>query len=327
MYNRRKLVIALGAGALAAPLTAFSQQPDKVWRVGFILVRSESGPSEEVFRQALRELGYVEGQNIAIEWRFTAGKRDLYRQFAMELVSLKVDCIVAVGIDATLAAKLATNTIPIVMVGANDDPVRRGLIGSLARPGGNVTGFVLLGPELAGKRLQLLKETLPNATRMAILWDRNSLPSASHVKEAESAARVLGVQLQSLDVGDAEGLENAFRAAGKAHAQALIVVGVGFINSREARIVNIATKARLPAIYTNSRFVIAGGLMSYAADNVEQYRGAATYVGKILKGTKPADLPVQQPTKFEFAINLKTAQALGIKIPNSILVQATKVIE
>ena len=200
-------------------------------------------------------------------------------------------------------------------------------IGSFAQPDGNVTGLVLLGPELAGKRLQLLKETLPKATRMAILWDRNSSPSVSHVKEAESAARVLGVQLQSLDVADAEGLENAFQAAGKAHAQALIVVGVGFVNSHQARIVNIATKARLPAIYTSLQYVVAGGLMGYAADSVEQYSGAATYVGKILKGAKPADLPVQRPTKFEFIVNLKTAKLLGIKIPGTVLAQATKVIE
>lgn len=325
MNNRRKIILALGATALASPLSSLAQT--KVWRIGFISARGESGANEEVFRQGLREFGYVEGQNIAIEWRFSAGKVDRYPEFAAELVRLKVDCMVTHGLGASLAAKLATPVIPIVMVNVNDDPVRRGLIGSLARPGGNVTGFVVLGPELAGKRLQLLKEMLPNASRMAILWDRNAPASVGHVKEAEAAARVLGVQLQSLDVGDEKGLEHAFQAVGKGRAQALVVVGTGFFNTHSARIANLAAKARLPAIGTGSQFMLAGGLMSYAADAVEQFRGAATYVDKILKGAKPADLPVQQPTKFEFLINLKAAQTLGIKIPGSVLVQATKVIK
>ena len=275
----------------------------------------------------MRELGYVEGQNIAIEWHFSAGNADRYPEIATELVRLKVDCIVAAGIAPALAAKLATQTTPIVMVSANDDPVRRGLVASLARPGGNVTGFVVLGPDLASKRLQILKETLPKASRMAILWDRNSLASVSHVKETEAAARVLGLQLQSLDVGNAESLENAFQAAGKGHAQALLVVATGIMNNHQARIPNLAVKARLPVIYTSAQFVLAGGLMSYAADGVEQFRGAATYVGKILKGAKPVDLPVQQPTKFEFIINLKAAKQIGLTIPPNILARADKVLE
>ena len=289
--------------------------------------RPESGANEEVFRQGLRELGYVEGQNIAVEWRYSAGKVDLNPGIAAELVRLKVDCIVAMGVDAALQAKLATQTIPIVMVSVNDDPVRRGLVTSLARPGGNVTGFIVLGPELSGIRLQALKEILPKATRMAVIWDRNSLASVSHVKEAEVAARALGVQLQSLDVGNAEALENAFQAAGKGRAQALLMVTNGFLNSLPVRIANLAAKARLPAIYTSSQFPPAGGLMSYAADGEEQFRGAANYVGRILKGAKPAELPVQQPTKFEFIINMKAAKQLGLTIPPGVVARATKVIE
>ncbi len=327
MNKRRKLLVALGASALAAPFGSFAQQQVKVWRIGFMSSRAESGPNEEVFRLGMRELGYVEGQNIAIEWRFSPRNVDQYPEIAAELVRLKVDCMVTATFSASLAAKLATPTIPIVMTSVNDDPVRRGLVASLARPGANVTGFILLGPELAGKRLQLLKEVLPNASRMAILWDRNVQGSVSHVKETEAAASRLGVQLQSLDVSDEKGLENAFQVAGKGRAQALVVVGTGFVNIHQARIANLAIKTRLPAIYPNSQFVLAGGLMSYAADGVEQFRGAATYVDKILKGAKPADLPVQQPTKFEFLVNQMAAKALGIKIPNSILVQATKVIE
>ena len=327
MNNRRKLVIALGAGALAGPIASFAQQQGKVWRVGFISTRAERNENDKVFLVGMRELEYVEGQNIVIEWRFGKGNTDRYREFAAELVRLKVDCIVANGVDAALQAKLATNTIPIVMVSANEDPVRRGLVASLARPGGNVTGLTVMGPDLAGKRLQILKEILPKASRMAILWDRNSLPSTSHVKETEAAARVLGVQLQSLDVGNAEALENAFQAAGKGRAQGLIVVSTGFMSSHQARITNLAAKARLPAIYTGSQYILNGGLMSYAADSVEQFRGAAKYVGKILKGAKPADLPVQQPTKFEFIINLKAAKQIGLTIPPNVLARADKLIE
>jgi putative ABC transport system substrate-binding protein len=311
----------------SAPLASIAQQPGTIWRVGYISVRPESGPNEAVFRLGLRELGYVEGQNVTIEWRFGKAESDRYREIAAELVRLKMDCIVAVGVDATLQAKLATTSIPVVMVSANEDPVRRGLVASLAHPGGNVTGFTVMGADLAGKRLGLLKEILPKATRMAVLWDRDSLPATSHVKETEAAARALGVQVQSLDVGNADALESAFQSASKGGAQALVVVGTGLMNSHQPRIANFAAKTRLPAIYTTSQFVDVGGLMSYAADGVEQYRGAATYVGRILKGEKPASLPVQQPTKFELVINLKTARTLGIRIPQSVLLRADRVIE
>jgi putative ABC transport system substrate-binding protein len=327
LNNRRKLVIALGAGALAAPFGSFAQQQGKVWRIGFVTIRAESGPNEEIFRQGLRDAGFVEGQNIAIEWRFGAGNPDRYREIAAEFVRLKADCIVAWGTDPSLAARLATQTIPIVMVNAADDPVRRGLVASLARPGGNVTGFVSLNSELGGKRLRLLKEILPTASRMAIIWDRNSVPNLSDVKASEAAAQAMGVQLQSLDVTDADTLEKAFLSAVKGRAQALLIPANGFFPSLPKRIVDLAAKARLPAIYSSSQLTLAGGLMSYTSDYGEQFRGAAGYVGRILKGEKPADLPVQQPTKFEFLINLKTAKGLGITIPNSVLVQVTKVIE
>ncbi len=324
--NRRDAAIALLALGVA-PFSSFAQQQGKVWRVGYISARPESGPNEAVFRLGLRELGYVEGQNVAIEWRFGKGETDRYREIAAELVRLKVDCIVAVGVDASLQAKLASNSISIVMVSANEDPVRRSLVASLAHPGGNVTGFTVMGAALAGKRLGILKEVLPKATHVAVLWDRNSLPAASHVKEAEAAARAMGMQVQSLDVGSADALENVIQAAGKGGAQALLVVGTGLMNSQQPRVANLAAKAWLPAIYTTSQFVDAGGLMSYAADGVEQYRGAATYVARILKGEKPANLPVQQPTKFELVINLKAAKKIGLTIPRSVLVQADRVIE
>ena len=325
--KRRQLLIALGAGAFAAPFTSLAQQQGKVWRVGFISTRAGMDLNEEFFRQSMRELGYVEGQNMVFEWRFSAGKAERYPEFAAEFVRLKVDCIVANGTNASIAAKLATHTIPIVMGGNNDDPVRRGLVASLARPGGNVTGFINMANELAGKRLELLKEILPKLSRVAILSDRNSLPSADQVKETEGAARTLGVQLQTLDVGDANALENAFQAAVKGRAQALIVVAAGFINSHLIRITNLAVKTRLPTIYSNAQSALAGGLMSYSSVAAENWRGAATYVDRILKGAKPADLPVQQPTKFEFIINMKAAKQIGLTIPRNVLARADKVIE
>lgn len=327
MNNRRKLLIALSAGALTVPLASFAQQQGKIWRIGYISTRAGIDANEEAFRQRLRELGYVEGQNIVIEWRFAKGEADLFPEIAVELIRLKVDCINANGIDATVAARQATKTIPIVMVGAADDPVRHGLVASLARPGGNVTGFINISSELSGKRLQLLKETLPKASRVAILSDSGSRPAAAHVRETEFAARALGVQLQSLKVRNPEDLENAFRAAGKGRAQALIVVQTGLVNSHRARIVNLAVKTRLPVMYTDSSFVLAGGLMSYGPDGPEQHRRAATYVDRILKGAKPADLPVEQPTKFEFVINLKAAKQIGLTIPPNVLARADKVIQ
>jgi len=325
--RRRKLLAALGAGAIAAPFGSIAQQQGKVWRIGFISPRSEIAVQDEAFRQGLRELGYVESQNTTIEWRFSKGKAALLPAIATELVRLKADCIVTAGIDATLAARQATSTIPIVMANSDADPARSGVVASLARPGGNVTGFINIGSDLAGKRLELLKEILPTTSRVAILWDPDSRASAGHVRETRVAARALGIQLQSLEVWDPEDFENAFLAAGKEHAQALIVVSVGLVLSHHARITNLAVKARLPVMYTLGLNVLDGGLMSYGPDIPDQYRRAATYVDKILKGRKPADLPVVQPTKFEFAINIKAAKQIGLTIPRNVIARADKVIE
>jgi putative ABC transport system substrate-binding protein len=324
--TRRHVLVVLGAGAFAVPLASFAQQQGKIWRIGYLAPRAGES-RDEAFLKALRELGYVEGQNIVIEWRFAKGKADLLPELAAELVRLKVDCIVANGTNSSRAAKQATNTIPIVMGNSGDDPVRQGLVASLARPGGNVTGFVDIGSELAGKRLEILKDTLPKLSRVAILWDPDSRPTAAHIRETEIAARALGVQLQSLEVRDPEGLENAFRVAGKGRAQALIVVTAGLMNSHQAQIINLALKTRLPVMYTGQLFVLAGGLMGYGSDVLAQYRRVATYVDKILKGAKPADLPVQQPTKFELIINLKTAKQIGLTIPPSVLARADQVIK
>ena len=322
------LVYALPALILATIHFAEAQQPKKIYRLGFLSNRAEIGPNEEAFRRGLRELGYAEGENLVIEWRFVSGQLDRHPEVAAELVRLKVDCIVASGLSASRAAKQSTSTIPIVMTNISDDPVRNKLIDSLARPGGNITGFTDVAPDLAGKRLELLKETLPKASRVAVLWYSASSVAATQLKETEIAARALKVQIQSLDVRRSEDLDQAFQIARKQASQALIVVSFGgLIVDNKERVVNLANKNRLPAMYTTSEFVEAGGLMSYAPDGPDRVRRAAGYVDKILKGTKPADLPVQQPTKFELVINLKTAKQIGLIIPQSLLYRADKVIK
>ena len=327
MNNRRKLIVALGAGALIAPLVSFAQQQGKVQRIGFLSSGPGITPFLERFRLELGKLGFVEGQNMVIEWRFAKGAADVLSELAAELVRLKVDCLVTNGANATIAARLATHTIPIVMGNSDDDPVRLGLVASLARPGGNVTGFTSISAELSGKRLQLLKETLPKLSRVAILFDPDSRPASAHIRGTEAAARKLAVQLQSLEVRDPEVLEQAFQAAGKGHAQALIVVSGGLISNHQARIVNLANKSRLPAMYSSRSSVLLGGLMRYGSDQFDQYRLLAGYIDRILKGAKPADLPVQQPTKFEFIINLKAAKQIGLTIPPGVIAQADNVIE
>jgi putative ABC transport system substrate-binding protein len=312
---------------LAVAVIAEAQQPKKVYRVGHLTnapgIRAEE---EEVFRQSLRDLGYIEGQNLSIEWRFSKGKLDLLPDLAAELVTLKVDCIVATGVAPTRAAKQATSTIPIVMGNADDDPVRQGLVASLARPGGNVTGFTNIGSDLAGKRLELIKETVPKASRVAILLDPKGPGGMGHVRETEIVAPALGVKLQLVEVRGSEELDNAFQAAVKGRAEALIVVTTGLMSSHRSRIVNLAVKMRLPAMYSNTYFVREGGLMGYAEDIPERWRGVAAYVDKVLKGAKPADLPVQQPKKFEFVVNLKTAKQIGLTIPPNVLARADRVI-
>ena len=322
------LAVILTLGVSLAPLVTEAQQAGKVYRVGYLSIRPALVPEDKAFLEGLRELGYIEGHNISIEWRFFKDNVDRFRALAAELVGVKVDCIVTVGILPTRAAKEATSTIPIVMANAGDDPVRHGLVASLARPGGNITGFINVSSELSGKRLELLKAVVPKASRIAILWDPASPAATGQLQGTMAAARALGVHLQSLEVRRPDDFETAFRAAGKERAEGLVVAAFGgLFHSHRARIVGLAVKTRLPAIYPLQDYPLAGGLMSYAADVLDQHRRAAIYVDKILKGSKPADLPVQQPTKFELVINLKAAKALGLTIPQSLLLRADHVIE
>ncbi len=316
------LVVTLALGLLAGQVPAQAQKAGKVYRIGTL----SSSPVNRAFGQRLRELGYVEGKNLTFEYRQTK-RNEQYLGFAEELVRLKVDLILAVGIAATRAAKQATSTIPIVMGNFSGDPVRDGVIASLARPGGNITGVFDIMSDLAGKRLELLKETFPKLSRVAHLSTRGSRPGAAHFKEIEAAGRALGVGLQPLEVPGPDDLESAFRAAVEGGADALIIVGTGFFIPHRQRIVDLEVKYRLPAMHTHGRWVPAGGLMSYTTDSRVRYRRAATYVDRVLKGTKPADLPVERSTKFVFEINLKAAKQLGITIPPNILYQATKVIK
>ena len=303
----RKKVIAVSVGLLffALSIPAQAQPSTKLYRIGYLSPR----------------------KSIVLDWRFVSGKSNLFPDFAAELVHLNVDAIVCQGIEATGAAKKASTTIPIVMSNADVDPVELGLIASLARPGGNVTGFTSISSQLAGKRLELLKEAVPKASRIAIISRPRAVGGAaeSHVKETEIAARALGIQLQSLEARGPEDLENAFRIARK-NAQAMIVVATGGMINDQQRILDLVAKTRLPVMYTNPEPVITGGLMSYAADLPALARGATEYVDRIFKGTKPADLPVQQPKKFEFVVNLKAAKQIGVTVPPNVLARADKVI-
>jgi putative ABC transport system substrate-binding protein len=321
---RRNLMLA----ASAWPFAATAQQPKKIYRIGFL----SSGPGiearEEAFRQRLRELGYADGQNLVIEWRFVGGKIDRYPQFAAELVRLKLDCIVAVGVSAVRFSKEATQTIPIVIATIDADPVALGFVASLARPGGNVTGFTGIAYDLAGKRLELLKDLVPKATRLAVLVPAGRGDAQrAHLQGTEAAARKLGMQIQMLEPRGPEELESVFDAARSARAEVLSVLTLSWFNSHREKIVKLAADHRLPAIYANVAFVGIGGLMHYSADLVQQWREVAGYVAKVLSGAKPADLPVQQPTKLELAINKKTAKALGLTFPQTILLRADRVIE
>ena len=300
-----------------------AQEPGKVYRIGYL------APGAGVLRgvrQSLRELGYVEGKNLAFEY-LQAKRNEQFPRLAKELVRLKVDLILAVGIMATRAAKQATRTIPIVMGNSSTDPVRGGLIDSLARPGGNITGVIDLLPDLAGKRLEILKEIFPKLSRVAHLSSASSPSGRAHMKATETAARALGVRVRALGVRGPGDLERAFRAAADGGAEALIVVGVSFFIPHRQRIVKLEAKYGLPTIHTHGRWVPLGGLISYQGDASERTRRAAHYINKIIKGAKPADLPVVQPTKFRLEVNLKTAKALGITFPRSILLRADRVIE
>jgi putative tryptophan/tyrosine transport system substrate-binding protein len=307
--------------------SAHAQQPAKVPRIGFLYAVSPSSVSDrvEAFRQGLRDLGYVEGKNIVIEWRYAEGKLDRLPALAAELVHLKVDVIVTGG-TSTRPAKEATSTIPIVM--SNDsDPVGSGFVASLARPGGNITGLSTLAPEISGKRLELLKEIVPKLSRVAVFGTSTRPGNAQALRETELAAEAFGVQLQYLDVLGPKDIGTAFRAASKGRADVLLVLASPVFLVQRTQIADLAIKSRLPAIYDRREFVDDGGLMSYGTNLADLSRRAATYVDKILKGAKPADLPVEQPTKFELVINLKAAKQIGLTIPPNVLVRADKVIK
>jgi putative ABC transport system substrate-binding protein len=312
----------------AVAVIAEAQQPTRVLRIGCVFGASASSVAArtEAFRQGLRELGYVEGKNIVIEYRYAEGKVDRLPALAAELVRLKVDVIITSGPPVTRAAKEVTSTIPIVM--ANEaDPVGSGVIASLARPGGNITGLSQLSPELTGKRLELLKEVVPKLGRVAVLGTSTSPSTAPSLKEAELAARAFGVKLQFLDVLGPKDIETAFQAAGKGRSEAVLTLGSPVLNAQRKQIVDLALKSRLPAIYPQTEYTEAGGLMYYGTNTPDLFRRAATYVDKILKGAKPADLPVEQPTKFEFVINLKAAKQIGLTIPPNVLVRADRVVK
>ena len=328
MITRRAFLGTLAGGLLAAPLAAEAQPAAKVYRIAFLSSGSASAQHYrvEALWAGLRDLGYSEGKNIASEYRWAEGRFDRLPGLAAELVRLKVDIIVTGGTASTQAAMQATTTIPIVMVGTGD-PLRAGLVASLDRPRGNVTGLTQLGAEVAGKRLQILKDAVPNVTRVAFLWTRANASHVTYLEELQSAARGLGLTLQSIEVREPQEVEWAFARMMRERPDALIVTADSAHEIRQAWIVDFTAKRRLPAMYQLREYVAAGGLMSYGTSITDQYRRAATYVDKILKGAKPADLPVEQPTKFELVINLKAAKALGLTIPQSLLGRADEVIQ
>jgi putative tryptophan/tyrosine transport system substrate-binding protein len=325
----RKELLAWGLGALllAFYVSVEAQQTGKVHRVGYLAAAPPPAVSARIdaFRDRLRALGYVEGKNIVIESRYAEGKLERLPALAAELVSLRVDVILSSGPAVTRPAKEATKTIPIVMA-QDDDPVGNGFVASLARPGGNITGLSSLAPELSGKRLELLKEIIPQLTRLAILGTSATPGTAQGLRETE-LADAFRIQVQYQDVKGLGDIEPAFRAASQWRAEAVLVLGGPVLNSDRTRVVDLAVKNRLPATYNVPDFVEAGGLMTYGVSFVDLYRRAATYVDQILKGTKPADLPVEQPTKFEFIINLKAAKRIGLTIPPNVLARADRVIK
>ena len=331
MTTRRQIVFTLGAGAFSAQLTSFAQQSPKVWRIGFLSTRSRPASLDRDyalggFLRGLQELGYVDGKNITIEWRFADDNYERIPGLATELVQLKVDVILAATSVSALAAQRATTTIPIVFVHLAD-PIGIGLVASFSRPGGNITGIANLGVEISRKYLELLRALTPKSSRVAVLWHPNTATSTKSLEEVQAAAKTAGVSVSTFEASTPAQIESAFGSIARARPGALIVLTDPLFNQRASQIAEFAAKNRLPAIYGTSVYVAAGGLMSYGANLAEDERQAAHQVDKILKGAKPADIPVEQPTQFELAVNMKTAKALGTKIPTSILVQATRVIE
>jgi putative tryptophan/tyrosine transport system substrate-binding protein len=327
--RRREFIAAIGGAVAARPLRAVAQQVGKRYTIGLFSAGTrpaQNGASWVAFSGALRELGWVDGKNVAFEHRYADNRLERLPELAAELVRLNVNVIVAMGTLAPLAAKRVTSTIPIVMTAAGD-PLGSGLVASLARPGGNVTGMSLMVPDLGGKRLELLKELLPRLARVSVLWNAANPYSAHVFKETQAAGQILGIEVQSLEVRDPDDLDGAFEAARRQHPDALDTVEDPFTNTYRKRIADFALAEHLPSLNGLREDVEAGGLMSYGANLAELYRRAAGYVDKILKGATPADLPVQQPTRFELVINLKTAKALGLTVPLSLLDRADEVIE
>ncbi len=327
--ERRTFMAMLTGGIVAAPFTAEAQQAAKIARIGYLVLNLAANPHlTEAFRQGLRDLGYVEGRNVVIEYRDAEGKFERLPALAAELVALKVDIIMTGGTPAPLAAMQATRTIPIVFAAAAD-PVGSGIVTSLGRPGGNVTGLSALSPELVGKWLEQLKQAVPGVSRVAVLWHPGGYPERTEkniLKGAEVAGRALGLRLQFVEARGPADFDRAFSEMTRERAGALTVLATSMLLTERRRLVDLAAKNRLPAVYTSREFVDAGGLMAYGPNFADLFRRAATYVDRILKGAKPGDLPVEQPTKFELVINLKTAKALGLTIPPSLLSRADEVI-
>jgi putative tryptophan/tyrosine transport system substrate-binding protein len=324
MKKAIRQAILVGVMLLAVAVRAEAQQAEKVPRIGYLAAGSSASSRVEAFRQGLRVLGYVEGKNIAVEYRHAEGKVDEVARNAAEMVRLKVDIIVTAGPTDTRAAKEATSTIPIVMT-QDPDPVGNGFVASLARPGGNITGLSRLAPELSGKQLELLKEIVPRLSRVAVFGTSTEPGNAQSLRETERAAGALGVKLQYLDILASKDIETAFKAARTGRADAVLVLASPILTRRK-QIADRALTSRIPAIYDRREFVDAGGLMNYGVSISELDRRAATYVDKIFKGAKPGELPVEQPTKFEFVINLKTAKQIGLTIPPNVLARADRVI-
>jgi putative tryptophan/tyrosine transport system substrate-binding protein len=326
--GKKIFCVALCAMLSALNFPVQAQQPGKVPRIAYVSVRTASSQAQvlDAFRQGLHELGYVEGKNIIVDYRFADGKSDRLFAIVTELVRLKIDVIVSGGGGPTRAAMKATNAIPIVMA-QDTDPVGNGFVASLARPGGNVTGLSTLQTDLTGKRLELLKQVVPKLSKVAVIGRSSSVGNVRELKETELAAAALGVKIQYVDLSDPKDIENIFRAASKARADGVFVLTTNFERPDRKRMVDLATKHRLPAMYFGPQLVEDGGLMCYGVNDADLYRRAATYVDKILKGAKPAELPVEQPIKFQLIINLKAAKQIGLTIPPNVLARADKVIK
>jgi putative ABC transport system substrate-binding protein len=322
--SKRVFWLALYATFFALYSSAEGQQA-KIYKIGWLGARSASAIGPDVIRPELRQLGYVEGKNMRFEFRFADDTRERLPALADELVHLNVDVLVTPAVTGALVLKKATKTIPIVFVGVSD-PIATGLVPSLAQPGGNITGFTIIEAILAGKRLELLKETVPKLSRISVLWDPKNRGSEQSWKENRSSAPELGLQLHSMEVSTADGFETAFKEADKARSAALAVTLFALANSNQKRIAELAVNYRLPSIFSRQDFVESGGLMSYGANRLEPYRRAAVMIDKILKGVKPAHIPVEQPTKFEMLINLKTAKQIGLTVPPNVLARADRII-